>query len=155
MKVDLASTHLFITQNVIDIFKKYRQLGKRSNEMGGIILGQVNQNSENVLICRASIPNLSDRFGRLFFNRNKGIAQIIIDYENLNSQGFNTYLGEWHTHPSNKAEPSSQDINMIKEQFFKNEIKINFIFLVIVGQKELNISSFNGVELVSKSVEMK
>lgn len=154
INIELLGICIFITENVIDIFKKYRQIGKDTNEKGGILLGQIDQHAENVLICRASLPNSFDQFGRLFFNRSKDSAQLIIEYENQNSQGYNTYLGEWHTHPSNQAEPSIQDITMIKNQYSNNDIKSEYIFLLIVGQKQIFVGMYNGKKFASSTVEI-
>jgi integrative and conjugative element protein (TIGR02256 family) len=152
--VELLGTRIYITENVLDIFKKYRQRGKDTNEKGGILLGQIDQHAENVLICRASLPSSADQLGRLFFNRSKESAQLIIEYENHNSQGYNTYLGEWHTHPSKTAEPSAQDINTIKKQYSTNDIKSDYLFLFIVGLNQIYVGMYNGEEFASSIVNL-
>ncbi|HEY5125283.1 MAG TPA: Mov34/MPN/PAD-1 family protein, partial [Ignavibacteria bacterium] len=115
------------------------------NEAGGILLGQINRDC--ILITRASVPNKKEKSDRYNFVRNKTKAQIIIDYEFVNSGSKTIYLGEWHTHPFNIANPSRVDIEMIKEQFKNNIIQTDFLMLVILGIKKDYIGIYNGKKL--------
>lgn len=142
LRSEIQDKEIFITNTVIDIFKY--QLQTSVDEKGGILLGPVSKKEHQVLVCRASLTGGSDTSKRAFFRRDKRTAQQIIQYEFYNSGGKNTYLGEWHTHPSNSATPSSQDIRMIKRQFTTNEMNVDFILLFIVAQTELFVGIFNG-----------
>jgi integrative and conjugative element protein (TIGR02256 family) len=144
IETKIQDKQIFITQTVVDIFCKFRQFNADDSEMGGIILGQVSESGDQLLICRATIPSTADKRGRTHFRRNKKSAQKIIEYEFHNSEQKNTYLGEWHTHPSKVAIPSSQDLDMIKGQFKENDMKVDFIIMVIVAQEELFLGLHNG-----------
>lgn len=132
---------IVIEENVENLFLNFVQIKDR-NEQGGILLGKVKDNE--IIICRASIPTEFDRSSRFSFDRNKKSAQMIIDYEFLNSQGKIVYLGEWHTHPENYPTPSQTDLKMIKTQFEKNTLNESFLIMIIVGLKNKYVSFFNG-----------
>lgn len=132
---------LVITDEVLKIFKQFKQTNKKT-EQGGILLGEVRENE--VKITKVSVPTMFDKSSKYSFNRNKKSAQIIIDYEFYNSQGKTIYLGEWHTHPENYPTPSHTDRRMIRTQFDKNIINEDFLIMVIVGLKNMYVSIYDG-----------
>ncbi|HEX8547724.1 MAG TPA: Mov34/MPN/PAD-1 family protein, partial [Cytophagaceae bacterium] len=121
-----------ISDSVIDILCRYKQDTHNASEAGGILLGIVTMEN-NYIITKASLPNKFDKSTRRTFERDKDIAQIIINHEFSNSHGKTIYLGEWHTHPEPIPTPSAQDIKMIKEQFLNNRLNASNLFLVIIG----------------------
>lgn len=133
---------VYISGSIIKIFESYRQHNRKDNESGGILLGQVMGN--NVYILKASTPNRFDKSSRYTFECNKDAAQIVIDYEFLNSEHKTIYLGEWHTHPEDFPSPSGIDKGMIKNQYFKNKLNEPFLILIIQGLKELYVALYNG-----------
>lgn len=149
IETNIDNKRVFITETVFNVFSKFRQFDKKDHERGGVVIGQVSKSSGDILICRASIATQYDKSATNYFHRDKQAAQQIIDYEYYNSEGKNTYLGEWHTHPSTTANPSGQDLSMIKKQFEENELKNDFIFMFIVGQRELYIGLYNGHKIFS------
>jgi integrative and conjugative element protein (TIGR02256 family) len=153
LRMEIRDKQIFLTKTVIDILRQFRQLEQQKNEKGGIVLGQVSQNGRQILVCRASVPGGQDRNKRRSFRRDRKRAQQIIEYEFYNSGGKNTYLGEWHTHPANKAIPSPQDIQMITEQFATNEMKIKFILLFVVAQEELFAGLYDGQKMSSVTIK--
>lgn len=153
MKIELNNRKILITSNVINIFNKYRQTDLKQPEAGGILLGQISV--DLLLISRASIPTIKDSQKKYQYIRNRDIAQIIVDYEFHNSDGYNTYLGEWHTHPVNIPKPSIVDIDMIQSQFKDNKIDISFLFMIIIGKKLDFIGIFEDGKLPSKTISIK
>jgi integrative and conjugative element protein (TIGR02256 family) len=152
LRVKIRDKHIFLTKIVIDIFHQFRQLERQENEKGGIVLGQISENEHQILVCRASVPGDQDRNRQRTFHRDRKKAQQIIEYEFYNSDGRNTYLGEWHTHPANKAIPSPQDIHMIAEQFATNEMKVEFMLLFVVAQEELFVGLHDGQKMFSTTI---
>jgi len=142
--VEIRDKHVFLTKTVIDLFCRFQQIEQREKERGGIVLGQISEKEHRILVCRASVPGGQDRNKRRYFHRDRKKAQQIIEYEFYNSGGKNTYLGEWHTHPANRAIPSPQDIHMITEQLATNEMKVEFILLFVVAQEELFVGLYDG-----------
>jgi integrative and conjugative element protein (TIGR02256 family) len=133
---------VYISSSILKIFERHRQHDRKDNESGGILLGQVKCN--NVYILKAATPNKFDKSSRYTFECNKDAAQILIDFEFVNSEHKTIYLGEWHTHPEDFPNPSGIDKGMIKNQYFKNKLNESFLILIIQGLKELYVALYNG-----------
>jgi integrative and conjugative element protein (TIGR02256 family) len=136
---------IIITQSALNVIEKYKQSTKNANESGGILLGQIKENA--VYILRVTIPNKFDKASRYSFDCNKDAAQVVIDYEFINSGKKTIYLGEWHTHPENYPSPSGVDKKMIKKQYFKNKLNEPFLILLIQGLNGLYVAIFDGEKL--------
>ena len=134
-----------ITRTALNVIEKHKQIKRRAKESGGILLGQVIGN--DVFILKASTPNKFDKASRHSFDCNKDAAQVIINYEFMNSGQKTIYIGEWHTHPENYPNPSVVDKKMIYNQYFKNKLNEPFLILIIQGLKGLYIAIFNGKKL--------
>ncbi|WP_170265135.1 Mov34/MPN/PAD-1 family protein [Salibacter halophilus] len=138
-------TKLIITNNVQQILENHIQDKSAKNEAGGILLGQVIGNE--FYLTKATEPNDLDKATRYSFERNKENAQIVVDYEYVNSNKRTIYLGEWHTHPEKIPSPSKRDIKMIKSQFKLGENLAAVIFLLIQGQNEFYVGICNGKKI--------
>ena len=126
------SHRLIIKKSVLKIFHRFADK-KSINEAGGILLGNVyNSHCEVVNI---TIPNKYDSYGRNFFVRSKRGAQPQINKAWKKSRGTEIYLGEWHTHFEVNPTPSITDKQLVKNSLQKTRMEIDFLFLVIVGQK--------------------
>lgn len=136
---------VFITNTTIKVIETHIQIKRKDHESGGILLGQIIENEIHIL--KASTPNKFDKSSRHSFECNKEAAQIIIDYEFINSENKTIYVGEWHTHPENYPNPSGIDIGMIKNQYFKNRLNEPFLVLIIQGQKGLYVALFDGKKI--------
>nr|WP_321452618.1 Mov34/MPN/PAD-1 family protein [uncultured Carboxylicivirga sp.] len=134
-----------ITRTALNVIEKHKQIKRRAKESGGILLGQVIGN--DVFILKASTPNKFDKASRHSFDCNKDAAQVIINYEFMNSGQKTIYIGEWHTHPENYPNPSGVDNKMIIQQYFKNRINEPFLILLIQGLKGIYIAIFDGKSL--------
>lgn len=131
----ISGYQIYLSNSVLEIFDKYTQTNKDSHEAGGILLGQTS--GKSIYILKATIPTKFDKSTRYSFIRSKEIAQIIVDYEFINSNRKTIYLGEWHTHPEKIPSPSGQDIKMIKEQRKLSKLNEDFILLFIKGIEKL------------------
>lgn len=145
--VTLGEVRVTVTDTVFELLYSFRQLDPDSQERGGILMGQVDLDGHRVLISRASVPTEFDLQSRTSFIRDRNWAQYLIEYEYLNSAKRNTYLGEWHTHPAGSACPSNQDVHMLKEQFERNSLHTDEIYLLIVAFDDLYIGKFDGGEI--------
>ena len=130
-----------ISENVVDIFAKFKQIKRNAPEAGGIVLGQVK--GKYIFVSKATTPCFSDIFSRFSFIRDYNIAQLIVDYEFYNNNGHLIYLGEWHTHPENTPSPSPQDFKMIKNQYRKNTLNEDYILMFIIGIKTIYMGMYN------------
>ncbi len=144
---ELGSLNINISQGVLEILNRYKQLKPQHHEAGGILLGQIKGN--HVYILHVSIPTKFDRSSRTSFVRSKEIAQVIIDYEFVNSGNRTIYLGEWHTHPEKFPSPSGTDKNMILDQFKLNKLNEPFILLLILGTNGFYLAKYDGSKLIS------
>ncbi len=136
---------ILICDSVIQILSSHKQEEKDKYEVGGILLGQVKGNE--IYILRLSTPNKYDNASKYGFVRDKDMAQIIVDYEFINSNKKTIYLGEWHTHPEDFPKPSNVDRKMMKDQFQKNTLNEPYLILAIQGHEELYLGLFNGKRL--------
>jgi len=143
---------VIITETVINIIESYRQINRKDNESGGILFGQISDN--NIYILKASTPNKYDRASRYSFECNKDAAQILIDFEFINSSNKTIYIGEWHTHPENNPSPSGIDKGMIKNQYFKNRLNEPLLILLIQGLKGLYVTLYDGSKIESIEYEI-
>ncbi len=121
-------------------------------EVGGILMGQVK--NENIYIQKMTTPNQFDKASRFEFVRDKDAAQLILDYEFLNSERTVTYLGEWHTHPEANPRPSGQDISMIREQFLKATLNLPILLLLIQGITGRYVAAYDGGKLHRAKLEL-
>lgn len=151
ISVQLNGFTVIISDEVQELFRQFRQLGKLDHEAGGILLGQMEGNI--ILVTTASIPGFGDKSSRFGFERDKKRAQEIIDYQFAISKGTIIYLGEWHTHPEPVPTPSGQDMRMIRGQYNGNKLNEKFILMIIQGTRDLFISFFDGKELNSQIVK--
>lgn len=143
---------IIISRSVLKLIERFKQTNKKDNESGGIILGQVTE--KNVYILKVTTPNKFDSASRYSFDCNKDAAQIIINYEFLNSNQKTIYIGEWHTHPEDYPNPSGVDKKMIDNQYFKNKLNEPFLILIIQGLKGLYVAIFDGKKLLETKLSI-
>lgn len=146
IKVEIEEMKIVISDDVLRVIDRYKQDKKEKNEAGGILLGQIRKGV--VHVEHASIPNPFDKASRYNFERNKEIAQIIVNYEFANSANKTIYLGEWHTHPEKRPKPSGPDMRMMKVQYKKSKLNEPFLFMIIQGIEGIYIGLYNGKKLV-------
>jgi hypothetical protein len=137
VRFKLLDYFININENTLKIINEYIQDSNVKPESGGILLGQLK--GHNIYVQKVTIPNKFDSSTRYTFIRAKEIAQIILDYEVVNSQNTITYLGEWHTHPENTPTPSQQDKRMINEQFKLGTFNVPFLLLLIRGIESIGL----------------
>ena len=119
-----------ISSRVLKVFRKYEQKDEEL-ESGGILLGNIYDDYDSII--KITLPNQLDTREFNFFNRSKIPAQLQINKSWKRSNGYLIYLGEWHTHSEINPHPSITDIKMIKKTFRETEMKINYLYLIIVG----------------------
>ena len=152
MKIIIDNIVVHFSNNSWDIIKRFSSKKVNENESGGILLGQVVKNE--VFIKSLSLPNKFDKATKNSFNRNKDIAQIIVDYEFQNSSNKTIYIGEWHNHHEKKPSPSPTDMNMIKKQFLKNIYNTKYLIMLIIGSEYIYVGLFYGTELKINYAEL-
>lgn len=145
MKIKINKCLVNIPDHILSLLKQHIQK-KKDNESGGIILGEIDGDGE-IFVKKISFPNIHDKSSRCYFERDKVVAKILIDYEFYNSGGKIVYLGEWHTHPEPIPTPSGTDISMIKNQYKNNNINGDFLLLMIQGTEDLYVGIYDGKQI--------
>lgn len=129
------------------------ELEQRSgaNESGGILLGKVY--TDHVFVEEITKPNILDKYGQYFFIRSMKTAQRKINKFWRRSDGTVIYLGEWHTHQEANPRPSNVDRKMIHDALNNTIMEIDFLFLLIIGQKKTiwaGLQTKDGLEELEK-----
>lgn len=124
---------LHISDDVLDVFHKHRYTRYSSFESGGILLGKVY--SDSIMVEKVTTPGKGDKWGALFFHRDRSRAQKIVDQAFAESGGEQTYLGEWHSHSEKKPSPSFKDRYEIERAFRMSRLNVEFMICIIVGNE--------------------
>jgi integrative and conjugative element protein (TIGR02256 family) len=117
----------------------FRQLTPTDLEAGGILLGRLIIDSQDVIVDSITVPGIRDRRERLRFWRGKSSTQKLVDRAWAESGGTRVYLGEWHSHPEDDPSPSSLDaseqVRVVRTATFEH----GFLFFVIVGRQWVRV----------------
>jgi len=106
---------------------------RHPRETGGILIGIYDENLRLATIHFAAGPTEDSQHGAFNFDRGvKGIKEQIAVAKKQISENVH-YLGEWHSHPNNRAIPSNMDLKQM-QTFAKNkQLGIKSPLLLIVG----------------------
>lgn len=130
---------LKLSKNVISSMNEFVQDEKFKDEAGGVLLGRFILNTKDIIVDKVTTPLYGDLRGRYQYIREADNHQkLIIDAWNK-SAGTCNYLGEWHTHPENYPNPSSQDLKNWKEILNTRTFSSQYLYFVIVGIEEVRV----------------
>jgi integrative and conjugative element protein (TIGR02256 family) len=115
---------------------KHRQDTKRKKEAGGLLVGRHLLNRVDIIVDGITEPLPGDRRTRLSFFRAPQKHQSALDLAWQVSEGTETYLGEWHTHPEEVPTPSTTDLRNWKRKL-RVDVYSDVLFFVIVGTHAL------------------
>lgn len=119
---------------------KYRQVKDFDTEAGGMLLGRLIIDCNDVIIDEVTIPFSSDKRSRFSFFRKKEQAQQLIEKKWQISNGTQIYLGEWHTHPEADPKPSvGIDIKNWHTIVKKARFEQNSLLFAILGMSKLRV----------------
>ncbi len=128
MKVILPKLHKV---TLIEALKRAGQ-----NEIGGIIMGE-QLSDGRFRIADLTVQEAGGTF-MSFFRRVSAIAAPLKKFfqkTNHDYRRFN-YMGEWHSHPSFRPEPSGQDIRSMLEILHDPAVGATFLVMMIVRLSE-------------------
>lgn len=151
IRFELENIVIKIADKVLDQMLQFKQNTDDKSESGGILLGYYIDDS-TFTITDITTPTNFDKSSRYNFLRTKLSAQKAINKLFKESSGKKIYLGEWHTHPEDIPSPSQIDKKSIKEQFRLNKLNSSVIFMIIIGNSGLNISSVKAEEITSHKI---
>lgn len=119
------------------ILTTHRQLRTADTEAGGVLLGRLIRDSNDVVVDTASPPSPEDRRSRFSFFRARKPAQHVVDSAWWESGQVVNYLGEWHTHPEDDPQPSCIDRRDWKKIVARASFEQEFLFFIIVGRVQV------------------
>jgi integrative and conjugative element protein (TIGR02256 family) len=123
-----SSQRLTICPAVLKHFRKHQQKGADSLEAGGQLFARLSL--REVVIELATGPRLTDHRARTLYVPDRLAEQPEID---LWHQKRLHYVGDWHTHPESKPQPSKNDRDSIQEAFVRSKHSLQGFLLIIVG----------------------
>lgn len=133
------SGRVLLSESPANTLKKYIQVQMHDSEAGGMLLGRLILESNDLVVDEATEPNKRDRRSRFFFWRSKKDAQKRIDDAWARTNQTRVYLGEWHTHPEDDPTPSCIDLKnwrrIVREARFEQE---SLLFL-IAGRERIRL----------------
>ena len=127
---------VLIPDQVLAVFKAYRQFSIKAKEAGGVLLGK--RRGDNIELCLATAPTTHDQRARSFFTRLPRIHQEIVDRLWVETHGEIAYVGEWHTHPEKEPQPSSIDEGNSMDLIQRHASGDTLLF-IIVGTTSLHV----------------
>lgn len=134
MTVKCAIKQIKFSAQALSVFaaeiKKYGRI-----EAGGVLIGRIENGVALVEKATDGGPNATHE--EYFFQADKNYIDMLIDMEYANSGGKSVYLGEWHTHPQTKPEPSPKDLTSLEEIADSAE---EFAILLILGAIDFSLS---------------
>jgi integrative and conjugative element protein (TIGR02256 family) len=133
---------LYITSNVIDMWRNHRQLSINNKESFGVLIGSQSGDVDEIWIERCTEPKTKDRATRSSFMLKDPVHQKEVDISFTESDGKLGYIGTWHTHPENSPSPSQTDLNDWRECLNRNNDRT--LIFVIVGLSDFCIYRFKG-----------
>lgn len=115
------------------LLDKLLETGKKHypNEFGGFLIGHYINDNKHLKITDSILPT-KYRTSKLNFERSvEGIDEQLCKLYYEEPSRF--YVGEWHTHPDNRAIPSSTDIKAISSIANMEDSCIKNPVLLIIG----------------------
>lgn len=121
------------------LIQKLTRIGKthHPNEFGGFLIGYYSDDKKILTITDTIFPNKYKSTPVLFERETVGIKQSFKDFYKENPKKY--YVGEWHTHPNNKAIPSITDIKAINSIRNDNGVAILNPVLLIIGYTDNHV----------------
>lgn len=117
--------------SVLSALERYcRDAG--SSETGGILVGRYSDDLSLAIVREATPPPADSKRGRSWFVRGvNGLRELLGKRWRAKERTF--YVGEWHFHPVNHVEPSSDDFTQMLEISHTREYDCKEPLLLIVG----------------------
>lgn len=127
---------------------KFKQRKRGDKEAGGILLGKMFENKQDLIIDEITTPLKQDKRSRNMFYRSDDHHAIAVEkWEH--SDGFCHYLGLWHTHPEKIPSPSSIDLIDWENAINNGRFEGDSLFFIILGTKRL--CCWQGVKRASEN----
>lgn len=138
--IQLNDRSIKLSDEVLVLLNKYRQLKKNDYEAGGILIGRENIDSGNLIIEYATEPYKEDKRTRYSFIRKDKTHIEFFNKLYNETRNIYCYIGEWHTHPEKNPSYSTIDIkNWRKIANSNSNNKEKVYYHLIVGEDAISI----------------
>ena len=123
----------------LDALHQLRQVDDRAQEAGGVLLGRLIVNTEDVVVDEITKPGPDDIRGRYQFKRSSNSAQPRVVSAWRESTGTKIYLGDWHSHPEDHPSPSFVDRRDWNRVVKRAVYEQAFLLFAIVGRRSIGV----------------
>lgn len=130
---------LKFSEGVVERMIRLSQTNPLCPEAGGILLGRLILDGDDVVVDDITLPAKEDKRNRFSFRRSAKAHQLMLNNEWLSSGRTCNYLGEWHTHPEARPLPSRRDMKSWRSQCLKMSADRNALFFAIVGIESIGV----------------
>jgi integrative and conjugative element protein (TIGR02256 family) len=122
---------LRVGAGVLKHFGKYQQRENGMLEAGGQLFAKLS--AEEVIVEHATGPRASDLRRPTLYVPDRTAEQQEIDFWHKRQLH---YVGDWHTHPEKRPQPSGSDRQSIRESFVRSKHNLRGFLMMIVGTGE-------------------
>jgi len=133
IKIKYENMIISIDETIIEEIRSRRQVKYQDEESGGMVIGSIVNNSNEIEIMDYTIPQKGDFQSRCRFIRKKKTHNAILQKKWMESHGTVMYMGEWHTHPENDPHYSLQDIRNWRKLLKKSNTYSEHLLFFIGG----------------------
>ena len=126
--IGTSGQQITIVDSVVEHVRRHRQRRWYHREAGGQLFARIE--GDRLLVVEATGPRRSDRRSRASYFPDRQAEQIEIAERHPKGLQF---VGDWHTHPDTRPQPSGRDLASMAECFSKSAHSLNGFLLVIVG----------------------
>ena len=127
-KLGGSAQRLILERSVVERLEAHRQLTLQHREAGGQLFASFSDDA--IIIKEATGPRRTDYRTRTSYRPDREAEQqeIIEHHE----RGLH-YVGDWHTHPSPRPEPSDLDYRSIQETVRESTHQLDGFVLIVIG----------------------
>ncbi|MCM3654100.1 Mov34/MPN/PAD-1 family protein [Metabacillus litoralis] len=133
ISVEYENVVIEIEEQVIKVIQNMRQDGPTNNESGGMLIGSILTDNNDIVIRDYTLPQKGDYQSRYRFIRKKKSHNTLLQKKWEESNKTVMYLGEWHTHPEMAPHYSQQDIRNWKKLLNKSNTFSDYLVFIIGG----------------------
>jgi integrative and conjugative element protein (TIGR02256 family) len=129
--IGTSGQKVVLADSVVEHLRRNRQLKRGQPEAGGQLFARIE--GAEIVVVEATGPRRTDRRTRTTYlpDRNAEQAEII----ERHARGLH-FVGDWHTHPDARPQPSHRDLESMTECFANSAHCLKGFLLLIAGQAD-------------------